>query len=161
MLIDITGEDFDWHWGFTDYKDKSIIDIGADAGSTVKCFFAKGATKVVAIEGDKGLYEKLKENYKDNPNVVCELCFIDSQEKMKALLEKYDADIIKVDIEFGEANLIGQDSVLLRKFPEWLLEGHSKELTNKLVELFSSIGYEMTIRKVLAGEIEAMHFRRK
>src|SRR4030042_374590 len=45
-------EDYNHHWGFADFKGKSVLDLGADYGSTAWFFIEKGAKLVVAVEGD-------------------------------------------------------------------------------------------------------------
>ena len=156
MNIDFTGEDFEQHWCHIDCKNKVVLDLGADFGSTAKCFLAKGAKAVIPVEGDANLYHRLKLSY---PNA--EMCFVDSTAKMKELLEKHEADIVKVDIELGEIWLQTQTDELLRKFKEWMIEGHKWVITELLIERFAKAGFSLIKRFGLNEDINVFFMVRK
>jgi len=52
-ILPIFNEDYNECWGCVSYKDKTVLDLGADYGSTVYYFLKNGAKKVIAVEGDK------------------------------------------------------------------------------------------------------------
>ena len=156
MLIDLTQENFENHWGYPDFKDKVILDLGADMGSTAKCFLAYGAKKAICVEGDSGLFETLKKTHPD-----AELCFIDSEEKMKSLLTKYDADIVKIDIEHGEKWLLPQTDELIGKFKEWLIEWHTGILRDEIEKKFIKAGFSVVKKFGWTTEIGVTYMVKK
>jgi hypothetical protein len=133
-------ENYDEHWGFTDFKNKVILDLGADYGSTAYYFLNKGALKVIAVEGDKYLAERLKLNFKDDPRVVPIYLEIKSGKDIEELIDMYHPDIVKVDIEGAEINIL---SVNIRKVKEWLIETHTDEIYNALAEWFRMNGFNI------------------
>lgn len=156
MIIEQTGESFELHWAFTDYKDKVVLDLGADFGSTADCFMQVGAKGVIPVEGDLDLYNKLKVKY---PNAV--YCYIDNYKKMNDILTKYSADIVKVDIEFAEVWLLFQENTLLAKFNTWLIEGHQKDLTNAVEYKFLNAGFSyIRGRVVYSSDMQVLCFGR-
>ena len=56
----IYDEDYDFQWGKIDYKGKTVLDLGADIGSTADFFLGKGLRKSWQW---KGLW-KTSERYK-------------------------------------------------------------------------------------------------
>jgi len=133
-------ENYDKHWGFTDFKNKVILDLGTDYGSTAYYFLNKGALKVIAVEGNKYLAERLKLNFKDDPRVVPIYLEIKSGKEIEELIDTYHPDIVKVDIEGAEINIL---SVNIRKVKEWLIETHTDEIYNALAEWFRMNGFNI------------------
>jgi hypothetical protein len=137
----IYGEDYDRHWNFTSFKDKVVLDLGADYGSTAYYFLRKGANKVIAVEGDLELVAKMKLNFKnDDDRVIAIHEFIDSSSKIENLISSYHPDLVKVDIEGYEKLLTNID---VTKVKEWLIEAHSKELYLMLVKFYLKHGFSI------------------
>lgn len=91
-------ENYDEHWNFTSFNNRTVLDIGADVGSTVEYFLNKGAVRVIAVEGDKNLARKLCRNYRKSRNVICINCFITTGLDIAVLIAKYQPDIVKIDV---------------------------------------------------------------
>jgi len=141
VIAPIFDESYDKHWNFTSFENKVILDLGADYGSTAYYFLRKGASKVIAVEGDPQLASKLKFNSQKFKKIVPIENFIDSSEKIEKLISDYHPDIVKVDIEGHEKLLTNID---VTKVKEWLIEAHSKELYLTLVKFY--LKHDFSIR---------------
>ncbi|MGB9779197.1 MAG: hypothetical protein ACPLW8_07295, partial [Candidatus Bathyarchaeales archaeon] len=147
----IYGEDYDRHWNYASFKNKVILDLGADYGSTAYYFLRKGASKVVAVEGDSELASKLRLNFQNDNRVIPIEDFIDDPKKIEALISKHHHDLVKVDIEGAERHILNVSNFMNAK--EWLIETHSKEIHDLLSKFFTkhsfqirSIDYEDDLR---------------
>jgi SAM-dependent methyltransferase len=154
----IYGEDYDSHWGFTNFKGKTVLDLGADYGSTARYFLRRGARRVVAVEGDPRLAEELEENFRGDGRVVPIHLFIEGTEQVAELIERFDPDLVKVDIEGAEKVLLDLPRGLV-KGREWLVEVHSDELYERLKRLFLECG--LGVRAFLySNGLKIIHARR-
>jgi len=145
-------EDYDRHWGFLTFKDKVILDLGADWGSTAEYFLNHGAMKVIAVEGNvekKYYIKELFENYDSNPKVKCIGMKIDSPLDFIYLIGKYRPDMVKVDIENDEKYLLSINPSFIYTVNEWAIEVHNLFLYDSFRTLFNKINY-----------IVSSHFRR-
>jgi hypothetical protein len=134
-------ENYDTHWNFASFEEKTILDLGADYGSTAAWFHKKGAKKVIAIEADKQLYSKLS-GYSKGKEWLCSINeFVDSSEKIDDYISNYAPDIVKVDIEGFEKNLV--NCTKLQEVPTWLIEVHSNEIDGLLTAHFTEKGYSV------------------
>jgi predicted RNA methylase len=133
-------ESYDEHWKYLSFKNKNILDIGADYGSTVSYFIKLGASKVVAIEGNPKLASDLKKNYEGNNNVVCIEKFIRKSEDVDRLLETYRPDVVKCDIEGWETCLLKAKISLVN---EWLIEVHDPIVLRQLLKKFRREKFEV------------------
>lgn len=89
-------------YGNIDYVNKVVLDLGADIGTTAEFFLDRGAKLVIAIDGTKNVYKKLKRNAKMLGNVIPIFMFINKPGQIDNLLLDYKPDIVKSDIEGGE-----------------------------------------------------------
>lgn len=135
-------EDYNKHWGFADFEGKTILDLGADYGSTAWFFIKKGAKSVVAIEGDSGRAKTLAANSAKYGFISFEE-MITSPKNIEQLLENYQFDIVKVDIEGAEIHLLQCKRELLEKVPLWMIESHSDELTRSVTNRFEEVGFRV------------------
>jgi hypothetical protein len=138
-------EDYNHHWGFTDFTGKAILDLGADYGSTAWYFLKKGAKLVVAVEGDPGRAQTLAINSSKYGFTSFEET-INSPRDVERFLKNYFFDIVKVDIEGAEINLLNCSSELLEKVPFWMIESHSDKLTRSLIQHFEGLGF--TVKQI-------------
>lgn len=140
--------DYELHWGLRpqiiDYKGKTILDLGADHGSTAEFFLSHGVKRVIAVEGDSNLAKQLIRNYKDSLNVTPFFQFIDSPKQIELLILKYKPDIVKVDIEGFESNLLKVKPKVIHLVKEWMIEYHSDDLKDKLINFFKDLYYKHT-----------------
>jgi len=141
----VISENYDDHWGFASFEGKTILDIGADWGSTTYYFLQHGAKKIVAVEGDRKKALELFANYNHVANVVCIEMLIKSAEQFEQLIFKYKPDIVKCDIEGDERYLLNVPVATIASIGEWLLETHSDDLHQKFLGLFNSLYPKVTI----------------
>lgn len=143
MKIRYTGEDFEYHWGFIDWKNKVVLDIGADYGSTAECFLSVGASKVYASEGDEKLYNQLVEYAKDKPNIIPNRKWIGGPTDFIDLFNNFKTDIVKIDCEGAEEHLLGVPDDILRSNKEYVIECHGQEPTKKISEKLRSLKFDI------------------
>lgn len=145
----IKSENYDYEYGKLDYRNKRVLDLGADYGSTAEYFLEKGAIEVVAVEGHKVLYGQLVENCKWLKNVIPVFLFITEPKQISELIEKYKPDIIKSDLDGYEIHLLKIPDIILSSVNEYTLEIHSMELLNMSIEKFLGNGYQIVEFKKL------------
>jgi len=147
-------EDYNKEWGFIDYNGKAVLDCGADYGSTAKFFLERGAKKVIAVEYDDQYWGALIALSKV-ANVVPVQRFLSKSKDFELLLDEYEVDVAKVDVEGGEIGLLGVDCEHLRRAAEFTIEYHpgegypitvnhnysEKELSLLLTRKFESCGF--------------------
>jgi precorrin-6B methylase 2 len=138
------GENYDAHWNYLSFKGKVILDFGADYGSSAYYFWKKGATKVVAVEGNHENAEKLKKNASKYRFIVPVEKYVDSSDDFALLINHYHPDLTKVDVEGSEIHLLTCKDETLVKVPEWLVECHSFEAYKQLKRKFSSLSFRVS-----------------
>ena len=88
-------------YGKLDVKDKCILDIGADCGSTALYFALKGAKKIYCIEKDTKLVDFFNADVKrDFPELCDRIEYVELNK-----VSDMHFDIVKTDIEGAEAFL--------------------------------------------------------
>ncbi len=140
-----TYDSFERDYGRIDYNGKVVLDLGADRGSTAAFFLDKGARKVIAVEGNRVLARELraecnKPQWKDL--IVPIELWIDKPVSIENLITMYKPDIVKSDIEHWEILFLDCKPDVLRNVQEYVMEIHEQEKQRKLVQWFTSIGYE-------------------
>lgn len=137
-------ENYDLHWNYVSFEGKVVLDLGADYGSSAYYFWKKGATQVVAVEGDHKNAEKLRINAKKYHFIVPIEKYVDSSDDFTFLIDRYNPDLVKVDIEGSEVHLLTCKDEVLLKVPEWLIECHSLEVYKQLCRKFLSLGFKVS-----------------
>jgi len=137
-----SNENYDECWGFVSYKNKVVLDLGADYGSTAYYFLKRGAKKVIAVEGDESLALKLVHNYGRDPRVKCIYKWISSPKDIEQLI-RLQPDMVKVDIEGAEVHIAKVCPELLLSVKEWVIEVHEKEVYEELLKLFLSLKFKV------------------
>lgn len=145
----IYGEDYDLHWNYCDFNNKSVLDLGADYGSTAAYFLKLGARHVTAIEANELYFSKLAKNFRNYPQVECFHLYVESFKDIEALALDHSFDIVKVDIEGNECCLVGEDLHKVAK--TWLVETHNDTLRSTLQTSLSSSGFH--VRAVPYGKL--------
>ena len=135
------GEDCDAHWNYVSFKDKVVLDLGADYGSTVRYFLKKGARFIIAVEGNRKFAQELKKRYQSSGKVICEELMIGSSEDLNKFICRKDIDVAKVDIEGAEKFLLSLPSIV--NIPTWLIETHSVEIDRLLIIHFQEQGFKV------------------
>jgi len=141
--LPIYNENYEESWGCISYQDKTVMDLGADYGSTVYYFLKKGAEKVIAVEGDKILASKLTHNYGEDPRVSCVTKWIGNANDIEQLIKSYPCDIAKVDIEGAEIHLAKVTHEALLSVKKWLIETHTQEIYDTLTSLFLKLKFKV------------------
>jgi hypothetical protein len=144
-ILSVNGEDYEKHWNYVDFKDKVVLDLGADHGSTVSFFFQKGAKKVIAVEGDLNEFKKLQYIFGNDKDVTCILLWIDTPGHFIDLFTKYNPDIVKIDIEGNEKFLLDIPQEVFRSIKEYLIEIHSGLLKDQFVFKLSDYSYSISV----------------
>ena len=137
-----SNENYDECWGFVSYKNKIVLDLGADYGSTAYYFLKSGAKKVIAVEGDEYLASKLLNNYGIDPRVTCIYKWISGPKDIEQLI-RFQPDMVKVDIEGAEVYIAKVCPELLLSVREWIIEVHEKEVYDELSNLFLSLKFNV------------------
>jgi len=142
-IFPLYGENYDENWGRVSYKDKTVLDLGADYGSTAYYFLKKGAKRIIAVEGDKSLALKLVHNYGKDARVTCVQKWINGSEDIEELIKLYPSDLVKVDIEGAEKHIAYIPSETLLSINEWLIEVHTKGIYDELSKVFLKLGFKV------------------
>ncbi|WP_161952087.1 FkbM family methyltransferase [Thermoplasma sp. Kam2015] len=155
-------------YSYFDYKDKVVIDVGAQTGDSVLYFYMRGARKVIAFEPLPHNFDVLKKNIELNA-LDCE-CYdvaLGSDDKIMTVnfsgdmvnafgtgdkinikmrrLDDYDLspDLIKIDVEGFEMDVLRGALQTLEKTKEIIIEVHSLELRTEVIELLDSLDFKL------------------
>lgn len=94
-------------YGALDVEGRTVVDIGADCGSSAWYFLQKGATKVICYEADEDQYQELIKNCRGDNRV---------EPHRRWNGESVDGDVLKVDCEGCELALTGEFFVKFKHF---------------------------------------------
>jgi len=100
----IYSEDYSRHWP-VNVEGKTVIDFGADYGSTAYYFLSKGAIRVICVEGNPTLYKQLEANIRFLHNCVAVYKNIQAPADFADILTS-TAETVKVDVEGAERHLV-------------------------------------------------------
>ena len=125
------------------YRGKKILDVGADVGSTADFFLRRGARSVIAVEGHKGYYEKLKENARKVPGIKPVYMYIKGPSHFAELIKKHRPDVLKADCEGCEKHLNQVPADVFSMVPEYLVETHSPAIEAALLKKWQRCGYRI------------------
>jgi len=142
-VFPIYDENYDECWGQTCYEGKTVLDLGADYGSTAYYFLKKGAKKVIAVEGNESFVSKLNRNYGEDLRVTCVMKWISNSSDIEELIKFYPSELVKVDIEGGEKHIVKVSPEILLSVKEWLIEAHTKEVYDELSKVFLDLGFKV------------------
>ena len=108
--------DYIWSYGSINWKQKIVLDIGADIGSSALFFLMNGADYVYLLEKEqeyKTTYESIKQKYPILKNSI----MLNSLADMP-----HDVDVLKMDCEGCELSLLTEE--LLNKSMEFVVGLH-------------------------------------
>lgn len=135
-MIHVTSEEPSNHWGFINFKDKIILDLGCgkfhSSISTYDWFLQNGAKQVIGVD--------LGNETSENINFIYSSGAINSKERLLNLINEYNPEIIKSDIEGAEIHF--KDINNLHSVKEFAIEYHSADLKNMLIDKFATWGFD-------------------
>ena len=128
-----------------DYTGKTILDIGADVGTTTEYFLEHGAKFVYAVEGNENNHNTLHVNIRTHfsDRAIClPRIWIEKTEDFIQLISLWDkCDIVKVDIEGAEVHLLHVPDYIFNIVPEYVIEFHSETIGKLLKQKLLQNGY--------------------
>jgi hypothetical protein len=116
-----------------DYKNKVVVDYGADVGSSSIYFLSKGAAKVFCYEIGKDAIKKYNSVVKYMPEFK-NLNLID---KVKYNMKYAKGEVLKMDIEGAEERLLSK--AYLENFKEFIIALHPQEIKAKSYKRLSNL----------------------
>ncbi len=153
LLLSHVDEDYQDLYGFVDYKDKAVLDVGADYGSTASFFFEKGAQIVYGVEKNKWMIRKMRRNTKRMNNLVPIELDVSCPNQFAKLL-RYNPDIVKVDCEGCERHLLEVDDSIFSDIAEYIIETHTQELFDAFLKKLKRTGYVVSnVRQLLNSKV--------
>ena len=121
--------DYIWSYGSINWKNKVVLDIGAEIGSSALFFLMNGAKKVYLIENNKEYnktYEQLKLKYVDLSSGL-KLDLLSNTEMLASLADMPSGiDVLKMDCEGCELSLLTEE--LISKASEFVVGLHKPQL---------------------------------
>jgi len=134
--------DYDEMYGSLDYTGKTVLDIGADYGTTAEYFLLeRGAMMVFVSERNEEWVMKLHEMAAENPRV--KVLPPMTVELLTSWLIEHVPHIVKVDCEGCEQALLNIAPALLHYAQAWVIETHTRMLLNELRERFRLLGFRI------------------
>jgi precorrin-6B methylase 2 len=150
-------KDYDLLEDFLPNSNNIVFDLGAGIGdyALLSSIRVDKRGKVISVEADTQAFELLKKNVKENnlKNVVPLNLFVSSEREhsIDFIVEKLRlkrVDLIKMDIEGEEYNALKGAIKTIRKFkPKIIIEIHSKNLREKILEFLKNYGYDLVFEK--------------
>ena len=113
--------DYIWSYGSINWEGKSVLDIGADIGSSAIFFLSRGAKYVYLVEKEqayKKTYEELKQKYPILKNTYMVSSLVSANSSY--------FDVLKMDCEGCQLSLLTEE--LLNKSNEFVVGLHKPQL---------------------------------
>ena len=135
-------EDYSTHWP-VDVTAQTVLDLGADYGSTAKFFLEQGARQIIAVEGDPALFSRLKQLAAQDPRITAISLFIQNPKQLEELLTSFYPEVVKMDIEGAEAYLLTASPQIVGLPQLYAVETHNDQLHVQVLDYFSRLGYRV------------------
>ena len=110
-----------WSYGSIDWRGKSVLDIGADIGSSAIFFLSRGAKYVYLVEKEPA-YRETYESIKQKHPILKNTYMVSSLEPANSSY----FDVLKMDCEGCELSLLTEE--LLNKSNEFVIGLHKPQL---------------------------------
>lgn len=135
-ILKINNENPNEHWQFASVTDCVVLDLGCgrwahveniekDWPTTPEYFKAKGAKKVIAVDGDEKEISWFSEKYSHESAYVFVHGMINSPNALEYLIKLCKPNCIKIDIEGEEIHLINLSDDIFNLVDEYYIETHS------------------------------------
>lgn len=129
---------FEKMYGFLNYTGRSVLDIGADWGSTPHFFLTKGARSVIAVEAGRNNYDEMIKNLKGETRVLPMYLTIQEAEDITRLIRNLLPEIVKIDCEGCEQALVNVPQDILQIPREYVIEIHGEKLLGSIHKCLSN-----------------------
>ena len=148
----IESESSSQHWPYFNCSGKNVLDLGCGRWDVEVheelspiYFLNKGANKVVGIDSSVDEINYYNNYYKDNKpsNLFFENLKIEKTEDIKNLIEKYDINAIKCDIERYEILFYPLNEEDLKNIDVFALEYHSPDICKDFLDYFNRLNYNV------------------
>ena len=162
---EILWEHYDNEYGYLNVAEKTILDIGADVGTSSDYWLQHGAAKIFAIEGYKPSYDQLIKNIEEQhwENIITpEQMWICDTAQFSYLLNKYGyADICKIDCEGCEKYWLELEDEVISIPNIYIIEFHRQEYLEKGTERLLKLGYILENRVEVTYDVCVVLFRKQ
>lgn len=190
-LVSVLLEDLEEIYS-VDCRNKIVLDVGGFIGETAVFFSAKGAKKVIIYEPVLPHHQYIKTNLALNnvngerheeglgetdgqTNVYYENmdeCFglvnkgpkelTIKTKSARRIIEESGADLAKFDCEGAEANLASIPQEVLRRIGFYIIEVHTTEIKNMIVDKFQRSGFSLLkdVPNVSNKDVSMVFFQR-
>ena len=115
--------DYLWSYGSINWENKSVLDVGADIGSSAIFFLSRGAKYVYLIEKEPA-YRETYESIKQKHPILKNTYMVSSFRGAKSAY----FDVLKMDCEGCELYLLTEE--LLNKVTEFVVGLHKPQLND-------------------------------
>jgi hypothetical protein len=132
-------------------KDKFVLDIGADYGTSAEYYLLHGARYVWAVDAGKEFVERMNRElcvmYPDK--VTAQWFFINSPAHFDYVISRpvdlagKSPEIVKVDIEGFEIHMVGMNDEIFSAPNEYLIEVHSKVIRELITKKLLKNNYRL------------------
>lgn len=155
----IYNEDYERFYGKVDYKGKTVLDIGADYGSTADFFLEKGASHVIAVEPIPELFYQLQDNIrKFGLSVTPIFIRIHSEDCISELIEEYKPQIVKADCEGCEKFFLDVSDEVFSIPEAYVVETHDQlfMISKPLIEKLERNGFKIICVDNWVGDVSVV-----
>ena len=117
--------DYIWSYGSIDWKGKTVLDVGAEVGSSALFFLMNGAKRVLMVENDPMYNTEYRELKRER--IMGGL--LDKSQLIDPItVQSRQFDVLKMDCEGCESYMLTEE--LLRKSKEFVVGLHKPELSD-------------------------------
>jgi FkbM family methyltransferase len=173
-----------------DCRGKVVLDVGGFEGESAVYFWGKGAKKIIVYEPVTAHIESIQKNVALNHiDAEIHLSGIGSQNGIQTInfnetdpgfgilskgaksieikitdvskvIEESGAEIGKFDCEGAEISLVSVPAEILRKIAYYIIEAHSREIRNAVLEKFVGSGFTLEKEISKPGQFSVLVFKR-
>jgi predicted RNA methylase len=136
-------EDYSAHWRTLKITNETILDLGADYGTTADYFLRMGAKNIVAVESEKEIFGGLFEYGQRNLLVKAIHKKVESGKDINTLLKRWQPTVVKCDIEGDEQAFLTASPTLLKGIKQFVIETHNTTVENSLRSFFKDLGFHV------------------
>ena len=147
---EITSEDSSIHWLPLNTSGKAVLDLGCGRHGTSKLeetspvyLGEKGATKVVAVDGNGGEIQYYLESNLDPEKYTFIQQNIETPDDIRLLLQQHDIQVLKCDIEGYEVVLYHFDADDMKNITDLGIEYHTLDILERMKKKIEEWGFKV------------------